>query len=66
MAEMRAILLRDSAGARIPIITDKSLEVIVMEIYQQKRWDIVEVTDNSGSFRHKVVDGVVIAGEPAN
>lgn len=43
--------------AHIPIITDKSLEDIVLEL--SVKWNIIEVVDNSGSFRKKVVNGIL-------
>lgn len=62
---MLSILIKDSDGTQIPVISYKGLEDIVMDLYVQKRWDIVEVTDNAGSFVFKVKDGVVLKEEKA-
>ncbi|BBP45883.1 hypothetical protein THMIRHAS_12560 [Thiosulfatimonas sediminis] len=56
---MLSILIKDAAGTQIPVISYKGLDEIIMDLYLQKRWDIIEVTDNAGSFKFKVKDGVV-------
>lgn len=57
---MLSILIKDAEGTQIPVISYKDLDEIIMDLYIQKRWDIVEVTDNAGSFVFKVKDGVVL------
>lgn len=56
---MLSILVKDSVGDQVPVLTEQSLEEIVMNLYVQKGWDIVEVTDNSGSFKYRVEKGVI-------
>lgn len=60
---MLSILIKDSNGEQIPVLTEQSLEEIVMNLYRQKCWDITEVTNNSGSFLYKVQDGIVLKEE---
>ena len=60
---MLSILVKDSTGTRIPVITYKPIDEIIMDLYQQKRWDIIEVTDNSGSFNYQVKQGKIIRKE---
>lgn len=57
---MLSILVKDSVGDQVPVLTEQSLEEIVMNLYIQKGWDIVEVTDNSGSFKYSVEKGVIL------
>ncbi|CAN8139615.1 hypothetical protein J3998_03665 [Thiomicrorhabdus sp. 6S2-11] len=57
---MLSILIKDAEGTQIPVISYKGLDDIIMDLFIQKRWDIVEVTDNAGSFFFKVKDGVVL------
>lgn len=56
---MLSILVKDSKGDCIPVLTEQSLDDIIMRLYQQKGWDIVEVTNNSGSFTFPVNKGVI-------
>jgi hypothetical protein len=56
---MLSILVKDAEGVCIPVLTEESLEDIIKNLTVQKGWDIVEVTNNSGSFCYPVKDGIV-------
>jgi len=56
---MLSILVKDAKGDCIPVLTELPLEEIIMNLYLQKGWDIVEVTNNSGSFNYRVDKGTV-------
>ncbi len=57
---MLSILVKDTKGDCIPVLTEQSLDDIVMSLYKQKGWNIIEVTNNSGSFNYEVKNGVIL------
>lgn len=57
---MQAILVKDALGVCIPVLSEDDLETTVKALFEQKGWDIIEVTNNSGSFLYPVKEGIVL------
>lgn len=49
----------DGKVVKVPIITPLDLDSAVSEIAEQKQWNIVSVSDNSGTFSYGVVNGKI-------
>lgn len=52
----------DGSLVRIPVISPSSIEETVKNLYKTKKWNIVLVTDNAGSYEHTVVEGEIDKG----
>lgn len=56
---IQVVVRKDEGESRVPVISPKPLKEIVHELYRNKCWDVVRVTNNSGDFSYPVVNGIV-------
>lgn len=50
---------KEGNEVKVPVISPESIEDCVMGLFKNKVWNIVSVTDNSGTFNHRVLNGVI-------